>query len=62
MVDGSFHLLVLNIARMAHCDAIGVEPSTPSDKCELVASFTGNHKLMWHKAGATRREQRFGAN
>jgi hypothetical protein len=35
-VDGSFHLLVSNSTSMAQCDAVRVEPSTPSDECEPV--------------------------
>ena len=36
-VNGSFPLLVSNSTNMAHRDAVRVEPSTPSDKCDLVS-------------------------
>ncbi|MEY8144833.1 hypothetical protein, partial [Falsihalocynthiibacter sp. CO-5D18] len=38
IVDGSFSLLGRNSTSMTHCDAVRVEPSTPSDKLELVSA------------------------
>ena len=38
-MDGSFPLLVSNSTSMAHCDAVRVEPSTPSDGTEIGVDF-----------------------
>jgi hypothetical protein len=59
-VDGSFPLLVSNCTSMAHCDAVRVEPSTPSDECEPVSVCPEAPNFRPRRAGATRRERRRG--
>ena len=56
-VDGSFPLLVSNSTNMAHRDAVRVEPSTPSDECELVSVWRMFGEIMQHKAADTRQVQ-----
>jgi Transposase len=58
--DDSFPCLVHDSTSLAHCDAVGVEPSTASDQCEPVSARAAELTLVRRRGRATRRERRRG--